>query len=272
MRGFYTILVLCVAAIFIVTASWAGDVTPSKDGKLTGGKFGEVYQCAFPNTVELDGDLSDFSWEYAPWHTIEFDEGTGPASDADDATVSFAAVADDQWLYVALRVTDDTIVTGEVLPADSWNDDSVEVYIDANHGETAVYEVDDAQITIPADNMNINNIDAPDLGGEGGGATTGTRVAVAETDDGWLVEAAIPLSNDKWDIEPANGMIIGFNVHFNDDDAGGARDHKLIWSLLDVDDASWSNTTRFADLEFRSVQLAVSPGGKLAATWGNIKK
>ncbi len=66
--------------------------------------------------------------------------------------------------------------------------------------------------------------------------------------------------------------MIGFNIHFNDDDVGGERDHKLIWSLLDVDDQSWQNTTRFADLEFRNVKLAVSPGGKLAATWGNIKR
>ena len=264
--------ILYFAAVFVTVVSWAGEVAPSKDGKLSGGKFGEVYQCAFPNTVELDGKLNDFAWQYAPWHTIENDDGTAPAPNAKDATIAFAAVADNQWLYVALKVTDDKIVTGEEPGASAWKDDSVEIYIDANHGETATFEKDDAQITIPANNINLKNIEKPELGGTGDGATTGTQVAVVETDDGWIVESAIPLKNDKWNIKLANGTIIGFNIHLNDDDDGGDRDHKLIWSLKDVDDQSWQNTTRFANLEFVNVQLAVNSNGKLTAIWGDIKR
>ncbi len=262
------IAAMCIAAMFIAVASWAGEVVPSLDGKLSGGKFGEVYQCAFPNTVKLDGNLNEQPWQYAPWHTIDFDEGTGPAPDSDDATCTFAAVADDQWLYVALRITDDTIQAGET---DDYKDDSIEIYIDANHAATAAYEGDDAQITIGAGNID-GDIQDPHITGSAGVADIGMEVAVVETADGWIVEAAIPLKNNKWDIKPKNGLIIGFNIHFNDDDTGGDRDHKLIWSLLDVDDQSWQNPSRFADLEFRNVQLAVSPGGKLAATWGNIKR
>jgi hypothetical protein len=272
MRRFYVASVLFTIAIFVfVAASWAGEVTSSKDGKLDGGKFGEVYECAFPNTVKLDGDLNDQPWQYAPWHTIGHDEGTGPAPDAKDALCSFAVIADSEWLYVALRVTDDKILTGEVMGNDLWKDDSVEIYIDANHAAAGIYEQDDAQITIGAVNIG-GNIEEPELGGTGDGATTGTQAAVVESADGWIVESAVPLQNDKWDIKPANGLIIGFNIHFNDDDDGGDRDHKLIWSLKDVDDQSWQNTTRFADLEFVQLQYAVEPGDKLSATWGQIKQ
>jgi len=265
--------ILSVHAIIIlvlVFGSLAGDVTPGKN--IAGGEFGEIYECAFPNTVILDGNLNDDSWQYAPWHTIDYDEGTQPASDPADALCSFAAVADSEWLYVAFRINDDAIVTGEVMGADIWGDDSVEIYIDANNAETATYEGDDSQITIGAVNMELKNIEEPELGGTGDGPTTGTYAAVVESADGWVVEAAVPLKNDKWDIIPEDGKIIGFNIHLNDDDDGGDRDHKLIWSLNDVDDQSWQNTTRFADLKFVQVSLAVEPEGRLVATWGLVKQ
>ena len=273
MRRFYTASVLYIIVMFVfVSALRAGEVIPSKDGKLGGGKFGEVFECSFPNTVVLDGDLNELPWQYAPWHTIEFDEGTGPAPGGKDATCSFSVLADSEWLYVALRVTDDEILTGEVMGNELWNDDSVEIYIDANHAEAGAYEQDDAQITIGAVNIELGDIEEPELGGTGDGATTGTQAAVVESADGWIVESAVPLKNDKWEIKPKDGLIIGFNIHFNDDDDGAGRDHKLIWSLKDVDDQSWQNTTRFADLKFVNIPMAVEPGGKLSTTWGQIKR
>ena len=271
MKRFYAASVLCVSFVFAYAPnSWSGEVIPGKG--LSGGTFGEVYECAFPNTVVLDGNLNDDSWQYAPWHTIGHDEGTQPAPDPTDALCSFAAVADSEWLYVAFKITDDTIVTGETMGANLWQDDSIEIYIDAYNAETATYEVDDSQITIGAVNMELKNIEEPELGGTGDGPNTGTQAAVVSSADGWIVEAAVPLKNDKWDIVPEDGKIIGFNIHFNDDDDGGDRDHKLIWSLNDVDDQSWQNTTRFADLKFVNVSLAVEPEGKLAANWGQIKQ
>jgi hypothetical protein len=256
----HTIIILALASI-----SLAGDVTPGNG--IAGGEFGVVYECAFPNTVVVDGKLNDDAWQYAPWHTISNEDGTSPAPDSADATCSFAAVADNEWLYVALKLTDDTIVSGET---DTWEDDSIEIYIDANHARTETYENDDAQITIGAGNIG-GDINAPHLTGSANGPNSGTIAGVAEAIGGWVVEAAVPLNNDFWNIVPQDGLVIGFNIHFNDDDDGDTRDHKLIWSLLDVDDQSWQNTSRFADLEFVNFALAVEPMDKLSRTWGQIK-
>jgi len=177
-------------------------------------------------------------------------------------------VADNTWLYVAIRLTDDTIHAGET---DTWEDDSIEIYIDANHAATETYAGDDVQITIGAGNIG-GEIDAPHLTGSANAATSGTIAAVVESADGWVVESAVPLNNDLWTIVPQDGLVIGFNIHFNDDDDGASRDHKLIWSLLDVDDQSWQNTSRFADLKFVKFDLAVEPTGKLASAWGEIKQ
>jgi hypothetical protein len=247
MKGTVSILALALT-LFIVPAAFAGT----------------NYNCQYPVTVALDGNLSD--WAGVEFILVPHDKGTGPAPNDADASLEFAAVADDDWFYVAIDIKDDTIISGE---SDNWEDDSVEIYIDANHARTETYEDDDAQITIGAASIG-KDIQSPVITGSSGAADIGTEAAVVETADGWTVEAAVPLNCGKWNISPAAGLVIGFNVHFNDDDDGDGRDHKLIWSDLDTDDASWNNTTRFADLTFVGA-AAVQPSGKLATTWGAIR-
>ena len=222
---------------------------------------GTNYNCQV-GTVTLDGNLSD--WAGAEFIFVPHDKGTGNAPDDADASFDFAALVDNDWLYVAFDINDEAINAGET---NNWQDDSVEVYIDANHARTETYEDDDAQIAVGAWDIggDVNN---PVLSA---GADTGTRAAVVEKAGGWIVEMAIPLSNSKWNINPSAGTVIGFNLHFNDDDVpGGTRENKLIWSDLDVDDRSWQNPSRFADLTFVGT-AAVQPSDKLAATWGSLK-
>jgi len=225
---------------------------------------GTNYNCQCPVTINLDGNLGD--WAGVEFILVPHDQGTGPAPDDADASLEFAAVANDDWLYVAINVRDDTIVSGET---DNYQDDSVEIYIDANHARAEEYEDDDAQITICAGSIG-QAVDDPMITGSSGADALGVQAAVVAAAGGWIVEAAIPINCSKWNISTAAGNVIGFNVHFNDDDDRDGRDHKLIWSDLDVDDASWNNPTRFADLTFVGA-MAVEPSSKLAITWGGIK-
>lgn len=222
---------------------------------------GTNYNCQV-GTVTLDGDLSD--WAGAEFVFVPHDKGTSPAPDDADASFDFAVLVDSDWLYVAFDINDEAINAGET---NNYQDDSVEVYIDANHARTETYEDDDAQIAVGAWDIG-GDVDNPQLSA---GADTGTRAAVVEKAGGWIVEMAIPLSNSKWNIDTSAGNVIGFNVHFNDDDVpGGTRENKLIWSDLDVDDQSWGNPSRFADLTFVGTS-AVQPSDKLATTWGSLK-
>lgn len=237
------------------------------------GKVGVNYNCAFPNTVKVDGNLKDLPWQFAPWHEVPHNKGTAPAPNDKDASYSFAVVADDKWLYVAFKVKDDKIQKGETPGCDVWKDDSVEIYIDAGHEQAFSYDKNDAQITIGADNIG-GDINKPSLGGCVGitqGPNTGTIAAVVTTSDGWAVEAAVPLKNVGWDIKPKNGLVIGFNTHLNDDDDGGERDHKLIWSDKDTADQSWTNPSVFGELTFVEEKLAVNSERKLTISWGWVK-
>jgi len=245
----YSVFLTLVFTFFIVTVAFAGT----------------NYNSQFPTKVTLDGNLNE--WGGAEFILVPHDKGTVPAPSDANASFKFAVLADDKWLYVAIDVTDDVIKSGET---DDWQDDSVEVYIDANHARTATYENDDAQITIGAGSIG-GDIQKPKITGSTGAADIGVQAAVVKKTGGWIVESAIPLKSTKWDIKPAVGKVIGFNVHFNDDDDGAGRDHKLIWSDLDVDDASWNNPARFGDLTFIALLTAVQPSGKLATTWGCIK-
>lgn len=168
------VLACGVGACLAAGAAGPADGSEVRDNAATidGGEFGVVYRCGFGpgNTVVLDGDLTDLAWGAAPWHFVDHKTGTGPAPNNDNASFQFAAVADDEWLYVAIDVTDDEMQNVEQSGPDVWQDDSVEVYIDANHGETDAYENDegswDTQISIGAENIG-REPDAPILGGMG---------------------------------------------------------------------------------------------------------
>jgi hypothetical protein len=219
---------------------------------------GLVYDAPFPVTVSVDGDLSD--WPLVTWHKITHDMGWDnlPESD-DDASLEFACVADEGDLYVALKIRDDRKCINEDTGRGIFQDDSVEIYVDGDNSKPAVYEPDVCQISIGRYNVgrDPNNPMLNDFrgwNGQGAAANeTGTKAAVVDTDYGWVVEAAIPLP--FFGIRLADGKAIGFNVHLNDDDDQGERDHWLGWSKTELAgdvDTAYMNPSVFGQLRFVS--------------------
>jgi LmbE family N-acetylglucosaminyl deacetylase len=85
----------------------------------------------------IDGDLSEYA--DLPSHEIPFDRiWEGGADDAADLTATFKVAYDDAFLYVALEVVDDAVVSN-IAPNDikgHWRSDSVEITVDP-HGPGA---------------------------------------------------------------------------------------------------------------------------------------
>lgn len=260
---------LCLLAL--TSFCFGGDVKP---GQIGGGTFGEVYECAFPNSANLDGEIDEVAWRFAPWHVVRHDDGPRPSTSDKDSFYEFAAVADKDFLYVAFKVYDDALIKGETSGCDVYKDDSVEIYIDAGNDGSKSYDANDAQITIGAENIG-GDVDKPILGGCIGitqGPQTGTKAAVKKTDYGYVVEAAVPLKSKGWKMEPKDKLVIGFNTHINDDDDGGDDDHILNWSLKDVADTSWEDPSVFGKLKFVEKSLSISIEPVLPITWGQVKR
>lgn len=207
---------------------------------------GLAYYAPFPVAITLDGDDAD--WVNIPRVTVD----SGPQMPEDnDTSFEFAAAADETYLYLFADVTDSVIVSGSYDPADGWyREDSVEFYINATGDLARIgYDTGIAQIGILA--ANIANTGDAILGGSNSAASQAQVVAI-ETETGYRIEAAVPLVTEAWSITPEHLGVIGFQAHLNGSSAED-RDTKLIWSLADTEDQSWTNPSVFGRLIFWDV-------------------
>ena len=61
---------------------------------------------------------------------------------------------------------------------------------------------------------------------------------------GYVVEARVPWTNFK--VTPAEGTVIGFDAHVNDDDDGTGRQGKI--ALFAAVDQSWTDPGTFGEM------------------------
>ncbi|GAB4537198.1 MAG: hypothetical protein Fur0018_27950 [Anaerolineales bacterium] len=215
--------------------------TPTPGPLASDGVPNESYYAPFPLTVALDGAPSE--WALVPQVTMP---EAGPSIQG-STWLSFAAAADDAYLYFLADVHDPKIITGQ-HGSDYWNEDSVEFYLNAT-GDLTLKAYEDAvvQITVPP----LNAGKSPDevvLGGVNH-ENANARAAVALTDYGYVVEVAVPLQNDFWNIQPVHGGVLGFQVHLNGA-SQSSRDKKVIWSRFDLSDSSYYDPSVFGKLVF----------------------
>ncbi len=237
------VVMLLVGLMLMLTGQVWGQTSLAPDGVS-----GSTYYAAFPVTITVDGDFSD--WANIP--TVVVDQGTKPSNDpTHDGSLTFAAAADSDDLYVAIHVTDAHIIAGK-HGNDYWNEDSAEVYINGTGNLSLTgYVPGVAQITFPAASIGqpIGHTIIAGINDQ----SLGVRDVVVKTDTGYAIEASIPLHTDVWDIKPTNGSAIGFQVDLNSASQTD-RDVKLIWSTADqASDQSYQNPSVFGQLIFSQI-------------------
>ncbi len=132
------------------------------------------------------------------------------------ATATAKALWDDKNLYVLVQVSDSEL---DKKSANTYEQDSVEVFVDENNGKTSYYENDDGQYRVNFDNEASFNPAAISAG-----FVSATKVAGKN----YTVEMKIPLKS----VTPSNNMKIGFDVQVNDAKDGSRKSV-----------ASWNDTT-----------------------------
>ena len=232
--------------------------------------------------VSPDGVLDEEVWSRASWHENKQSFRRLPASEV-DFSISWAAVADAEFLYVAWKIRDDKKNTHEDDLCLAWMDDSIEIYVDMNNdGPTCpgppnrnCYGSDDAQFIIGAersstdDGLVVGGLTGGDecilAGGPASQVIVGSVQLVPDEENyaGWRGEVAIRLNtdnspNDKpyWSRPSTHQATIGFNLHAIDDDAevdDHGNDHRQSWSSSEPNDVgaqSFRNPSVFGKLQF----------------------
>lgn len=176
--------------------------------------------------IDIDGKV-DEAWSSVKSHTIS-NVAYSPASGEADVSANFKMMYDKQALYVLVDVKDDELINDSV---EFWLDDSVEVFIDADNSKSQTYGPGDYQYYFAWDSS------APSMGETKHNKTDGVKYAFDRTEGGYRLEIKLPWST--LGTEPKPGAKIGFDVHINDDDDGGDRDTKLMWTTQN--DIAWQH-------------------------------
>lgn len=178
-----------------------------------------------PGPVTVDGTLNLDEWVLP--HAI-----AQPSLGSPNNTAHFGVVWDDTYLYIGVKVLDESLITDS---SSGGADDSVEIFIDAEHDREVVFNNDDRQFV-----LSLNGTLT-----EQSGRLAGVEQAIQSFAGGYTVEMAIPWAN-LGQTARAN-LAIGFDIAQNDDDNGGARDHQLLWQAV--------NTTTPAPNQFGNLLL-----------------
>ncbi|RYY14142.1 MAG: hypothetical protein EOO04_30705, partial [Chitinophagaceae bacterium] len=176
-------------------------------------------------TITINGTPDETAWEFSTLLTKNI-IGTS------NNTITFAGLWDEQYLYVAFRVTDANKYNESTS---AWDDDAVEIYIDADNNGGTSYGTNDRQF---AKEWNSSAV------WEKNGKTSGVTHAWANITNGYAVELRIPWSNIGIS-NPVAGFRLGFDVANDDDDNGGARESQKMWA---GDGNNWQWPQNFGDL------------------------
>ena len=159
-----------------------------------------------------------------------------PISSPNDLSANFKTMWDQNNLYLFVDVTDDVLKNDASNP---WDNDSVEVYIDATNSKAASYGPTDYQYFFVWDKT------APKIYEQKQNRIDGVQYAMVTTDTGYRAEIKFPWST--LGTKPHPGAKIGLDIRICDNDAGGPRDRKLTWHA--TQDNAWENPQAFGNAE-----------------------
>ena len=190
----------------------------------------KIFKVSAPLTI--DGTLEDV-WNDANVKTIDATKLlSGLVSNATDLSGYAKLLYDNTNLYFLAVVTDEVKQNDS---ENSYDDDQVELYIDADNAKSESYDANDCQYSFGwNDGTVVGTIPAT-------ATKTGiTYVAVAST-NGYVIEAKLPWSTLKG--TATADKLIGIDFMINDDDNSATRDAKVSWNS--ATDGAYANASLF---------------------------
>lgn len=161
-----------------------------------------------PGAITVNGNLSEAGWNLSK--SVSKTTLGNPNN-----TTTFGVLWDNTNLYIGVRVLDAALQSDS---PDLWENDAVEIYIDANNNKLASYDGRDNQFIKGYNNSGLFMKTS----------VSGVQQAWTPITGGYSMEFSIPWS--QLGISPANATTIGFDLGYNDDDNGGAREGQAVWN------------------------------------------
>lgn len=188
--------------------------------------------------ITIDGKADDAVWALVEENIVD-NPFVGEREDEYDSEGHFKMLWDDTYLYFICDVWDLDLY--EDTPGANENDESFDMFFDPwFDGGDAPLE-DDVLLTIE---FSFSG-DCSLSGAKGGFTefdTTGVMALCSETENGYMIEAAIPLA----DLQVTPGDAFGFDVRINDDDDGDGRDTQVAWFAEVL--GNWNKPSALAEL------------------------
>lgn len=187
------------------------------------------------------GAPSALIWDKAPARPVA-NLVRGDKVAPSDLSATFRVVWTTEELLVLVEVYDAGGATYINSPY-PWEDDSVEIYVDADGSRSTTYDAYDFQyIARPLYRGHIQR------GVNSATTGNGTRIRERHDSSGYLLEWSIPWT--ALGVVPSVGHYIGFDVHVNDDDDRGDRDHKI--AAFALSDEAWERPRSLGMLRLAS--------------------
>lgn len=198
------------------------------------------------NQVTLDGVISP--GEYDGAYVFNFHRENqrapgvllaGPSYSREVSNLTVHVFHDADYLYVAMDMVDPVLSFN--VNANTWEDDSVELYIDGNHSRSNPKENNmlGFQATVQGDGHRVGGNDAPTAiphanGGfySDSGLYWNFGARVKDDESGYIVEYRVEKSMV---LDPLNRTIVGFDIGVNDNDGTPGRHGKWAWWHFNVD-------------------------------------
>ncbi|WP_155978002.1 fibronectin type III domain-containing protein [Pedobacter glucosidilyticus] len=174
---------------------------------------------------------------------------TGTVSGAADLSGTWQANYDATNLYIFADVTDDAINT---TSSNWYENDGIEIYIDATNAKSASYTSSTFQLTFTHGNAVLTSRNGASR------PVTGVELAFVNkaAGGGYVVEIKIPLASLAIPTPVANGQKLGFDISLIDNDTG-FRKGKMSW--FNNQDNSWQSPANFGIVTFSEVSDNQAP-------------
>lgn len=231
----------------------------------------KVSHAVSANEIIIDGIGDEDFWISAPSYACDVNANDAPPTDENDFSAHFKVAWDEQFFYIYTEVKDESVVfwtADDEMARAEWKFDNMEIFFNPDTIDGERLGDDGTQFRMnPGEGADLNHI-------SGGGYGVGLAVDGALddyvyvstlTDDGYTIEGQIPwwaiipdgLMVGENAVEPANALILGFDVNFGDGDdpeAETPREHIMNWNSTKTD--GWKSTTDYGFMYLHKTAIA----------------